>query len=138
MQSMLRVYPFLIIFSHSPVSQNLLLPLVCHNLFLRYLQPNMHRCFQNTLQNFSVLFFYHFISEIDTWFNILRDLYLFSICTKAKIQMSGRTKIMLTLFSLCYIALASTCQQENFTFFQDKNNMPRFLLVPFILSYQKS
>ena len=54
----------------------------------------------------------------------------FSICIKAKVQMSSGTKIMLTLFSLCYIALASTCQRKNFTYFHQKNNTPR--LVPSI------
>ena len=112
---------------YSLASQNLVLPLGdCHNIFLRYAQSNLHSSFQNALRTFCFIFLYHFISEIDTFCVNIR----FSICTKAKIQMSSRRKIMLTLFSLCYIALASTCQRKNFTYFHQKNNTQR--LVPFI------
>ena len=93
----------------------------CHWLsitiyFSEKLKSNLH--FQNSLHTFWFLFLQHFISEIDTFCVKIR----FSICREAKIQMSSRRKIMLTLFSLCYIALASTCQRKNFTYFHQENN----------------
>ena len=69
-------------------------------------QSNLHRSFQNALQCFAP-----FSCHLWNWF---------SVCTRGEIEMCVGRRIMLTLFSLCYIALASRCQRENFTYFHKR------------------
>lgn len=69
-------------------------------------QSNLHRSFLNALQCFAP-----FSRHLWNWF---------SVCTRGEIEMCVGRRIMLTLFSLCYIALASRCQRENFTYFHKR------------------